>query len=82
MKRRAFIMLLGGAATIWPLTARAQQIEQMRRIGALINRGVDDPEGQARLAALKQGLEQLGWSDGRNVRIDVRWGEDDAEREA
>jgi putative ABC transport system substrate-binding protein len=80
MRRRDFIT---GIATCsaWPLAARAQSTERMRRIGALINRAVDDPEGQARLAALKQGLEQLGWSDGRNVRIDARWGEDDAERE-
>jgi putative tryptophan/tyrosine transport system substrate-binding protein len=81
MRRREFVTLIGGAAAAWPLVARAQQTEQMRRIGALINRAVDDPEGQARLAALKQGLEQLGWSDGRNVRIEARWGEDDAERE-
>ena len=80
MRRREFVTLIGGAAAAWPLVARAQQTAQTRRIGALMNRGVDDPEGQARLAALKQGLEQLGWSDGHNVRIDVRWGEDDAER--
>src|SRR5215470_14586832 len=80
MKRREFITLLGGEAAAWPLTARAQQGDRMRRIGVLINRAADDPEGQARLAALKQGLVQLGWTDGRNVRIDTRWGEDDAER--
>ncbi len=79
--RRKFIGALGGTAVAWPLAARAQLTDRMRRIGALINRAVDDPEGQARLAALKQGLERLGWSDGRNVQIDVRWGEDDAERE-
>ena len=54
----------------------------MRRIGALISRGVDDPEGQVRVAAFKQGLQQLGWTDGHNVRIDVRWGEDDADGDA
>ena len=53
----------------------------MRRVGVLMNRAADDPEGQARLAAFKQGLEQFGWSDGRNIRVDTRWGEDDAERE-
>jgi putative ABC transport system substrate-binding protein len=73
--------MLGGTAATWPLTARAQQTERTRRIGFLVNRASDDPEGQSRLAALKQGLEQLGWSDGRNIQIDIRWGEDDAERE-
>ena len=81
MRRREFVTLIGGAAAAWPLVARAQQTEPIRRIGVLVNRGADDAEGQARLAALKQGLEPLGWSDGRNVRIDVRWGEDDVERE-
>jgi putative tryptophan/tyrosine transport system substrate-binding protein len=80
MRRREFVTLIGGAAATWPLVARAQQTKQTWRIGVLVNRGADDAEGQARLAALKQGLELLGWSDGRNVRIDVRWGEDDAER--
>jgi putative ABC transport system substrate-binding protein len=80
MNRREFITLLGGAAAAWPLAAHAQQGERMRRIGVLINRAADDPEGQARLTALKQGLEQLGWTDSGNVRIDTRWGEDDAER--
>jgi putative ABC transport system substrate-binding protein len=74
LRRRAFITLLGGAAT-WPLAARAQQSEHMRRIGALAG-GVDagDPETVARSAAFLQGLAQLGWTDGRNVRIDYRWG--------
>jgi len=80
MRRREFIRLLGGAAT-WPLVARAQQLELLRRIGVLMNRAADDPEGQARLAAFQQGLQQLGWSDSRNVRIDTRWGEDDVDRE-
>jgi putative tryptophan/tyrosine transport system substrate-binding protein len=74
MTRREFIALLGGAATAWPRVARGQQSAQMRRIGVLMNRGVDDPRGQAGLAASKQALEQLGWSDGHNVRIDIRWG--------
>jgi len=81
MRRRTFITLIGGAAVAWPLSARAQQPEQMRRIGVLMNRAADDPEGQARLAAFQQGLQQLGWSDGHNVRIDIRWGEDDVDRE-
>ncbi len=80
MKRREFITLLGGAAAAWPLAARAQQGERMRRIGVLMSVAADDPEGQARLAAFLQGLQQLGWTDGRNVRIDTRWGAGDAER--
>jgi putative ABC transport system substrate-binding protein len=80
MRRREFIALVGGAAA-WPLTARAQQTDRLRRIGVLMNRAVDDPDGQARLAAFKQNLQQLGWTDGGNVRIDTRWGEDDVERE-
>jgi putative ABC transport system substrate-binding protein len=73
MKRRAFIALLGGAATL-PLTARAQQAERMRRIGWLTAIAADDPEGQARLTAFVQGLQRLGWTVGQNVRIDYRWG--------
>ena len=73
MRRREFITLLGGAAAAWPLAARAQQGERMRRIGVLMNLTADDPEGQARIAAFLQGLQQLGWTDGRNVRIDYRW---------
>ena len=80
MRRREFITLLGGAAA-WPLGARAQQDGRVRHIGVLMNRTVDDAHGQARLAALRQALQQLGWSDGRNVRIDIRWGEDDVDRE-
>jgi hypothetical protein len=71
--RRDFITLLGGAAAAWPLAARAQHPERMRRIGVLMNRVADDPEAQARLKALVQGLQQLGWVEGRNVRMDVRW---------
>ena len=74
MKRREFITLLGGAAAAWPLAARAQQRERMRRIGVLMSLAADDPEAQARIAAFLQGLQQLGWTDGRNVRIDYRWG--------
>jgi ABC-type uncharacterized transport system substrate-binding protein len=79
MKRREFITLLGGAAAAWPLAARAQQREKMRRIGVLMNLASDDTEGQARLAAFLQGLQEAGWAVGRNVRIDVRWGAGDAE---
>ena len=80
MRRREFITLLGGAAAAWPLAARAQQRERMRRIGVLMNVAADDPEAQARIAAFLQGLQQLGWTDGRNVRIDYRWAAGDAER--
>jgi putative tryptophan/tyrosine transport system substrate-binding protein len=80
MRRRAFITLLGGAPVIWPLAARAQQGERMRRIGVLMPSAADDPEFQARITAFLQGLAQLGWLDGRNVRIDTRWGAGDSER--
>ncbi len=73
MRRRNFIILLGGAAVAWPVAARAQQPEPMRRIGVLTGTTADDPEAQARHAAFVQGLAQLGWTDGRNVRIDARW---------
>jgi putative ABC transport system substrate-binding protein len=72
MQRREFITLLGGAASTWPLAASAQQTERMRRIGVLLA-GVDDQEMQARVAAFIQALQQLGWTDGRNVRIEYRW---------
>jgi putative tryptophan/tyrosine transport system substrate-binding protein len=81
MKRRAFITLLGGAAVAWPLAARAQQAERMRRIGVLMNWAADNPEGQAGVMAFKKGLEELGWSDGRNLSIEARWGADDVERD-
>ena len=80
MRRREFITLLGGAAAAWPLAARAQQGERVRRIGALMTLAADDPEGQGRLRAFVQELQQLGWIDGRNVQIDLCWGEGDAER--
>jgi putative tryptophan/tyrosine transport system substrate-binding protein len=73
VRRREFITLLGGAA-VWPFRARAQQPERMRRIGALSGIAVDDPESQARIAAFMEALQQLGWTDGRNMRIDHRWG--------
>ena len=80
MRRREFITLLGGAAAAWPLAARAQPRERMRRIGVLMSLAADDPEGQARLTAFVQGLQELGWTDGRNVQIDYRWPAGDAER--
>ena len=80
MRRRAFISLLGGAA-VWPVVTRAQPSEGMRLIGVLMNRAADDPQGQARVATFKQALQQLGWTEGRNVRIDTRWGADDVDRE-
>jgi putative ABC transport system substrate-binding protein len=80
MKRRAFITLLGGAAVAWPVAARAQQPERVRRIGVLMNLAADDPQSPVRIAAFLHGLQQLGWTDGRNVRIDYRWGANDAER--
>jgi putative ABC transport system substrate-binding protein len=73
VRRREFITLLGGATAAWPLAARAQQGERVRRIGVLIASTADDPEAQARIAAFAEALSQLGWTDGRNVRIDVRW---------
>jgi ABC-type uncharacterized transport system substrate-binding protein len=79
IKRRRFITLLGGAAA-WPLAARAQQPERVRRIGVLMSQAADDPEGQPRLLALAQGLQESDWTVGRNVRIDTRWGAGDAER--
>ena len=78
MRQRDFITLLGGTAA-WPIAARAQQ-GAMRRIGVLMNRAADDPQGEARLSAFQQALQQLGWSDGRNVRVDIRWDESDADR--
>jgi putative tryptophan/tyrosine transport system substrate-binding protein len=81
MRRRQFIALIGGAAA-WPLAAGAQQPQQqMRRIGVLMNRAADDPDGQACVATFQQTLQQLGWSDGGNVRIDTRWGANDVDRD-
>jgi ABC-type uncharacterized transport system substrate-binding protein len=80
VRRREFITLLGSAAATWPLAARTQQPDRVRRIGVLMNGAADDPEQQARLTGFLQGLQQLGWTDGRNVRIDTRWGAGDVER--
>ena len=78
MQRREFITLFGGAAA-WPLAARAQQPERMRRIGVLVSLSANDPQTQARNAVFLQGLQLLGWTVGRNVRIDFRWGAGDAD---
>jgi ABC-type uncharacterized transport system substrate-binding protein len=80
VKRRDFITLLGGAAAAWPVAARAQQGERVRRIGVLVARAADDPVAQRRVLAFAQALAQSGWTDGRNVRIDIRWGAGNAER--
>ena len=74
MQRREFITLLGGAAAMWPLTAHAQHGDRMRRIGILMGTAADEPEAKARFSAFIQGLQQLGWTEGRNIRIDTRWG--------
>ena len=80
MKRREFVMLVAGAVT-WPFAARAQQSEQMRRIGVLMNRAANDAEGKARLTLFRQALQQLGWSEDRNIRIEICWGEDKVDLE-
>jgi putative tryptophan/tyrosine transport system substrate-binding protein len=74
VKRRQFITLLGGGAAAWPLAARAQQGERVRRIGVFIDLAVGDPEGQLRAAAFQRGLRDLGWIEGSNIHIDYRWG--------
>jgi ABC-type uncharacterized transport system substrate-binding protein len=79
MRRREFVTLLGGAAVAWPLTTGAQQREQMPRVGLLMNLAADDPEGRVRVAALVQGLKDLGWIEGQNLRLDYRWGGGDSE---
>src|SRR5262249_43022564 len=79
LKRREFIALLGGAAA-WPLGARGQPAERMRRVGVLMNLAEDDAVAEAHLAAFVQGLQQLGWTEGRKVRIDYRWAAGDAGR--
>jgi putative tryptophan/tyrosine transport system substrate-binding protein len=78
MRRREFITVLGSAFASWPLSAVAQQQSRMRRIGVLMSRAADDPEGRAVLGAFVQGLQEAGWADGRNVEIDTRWAAGDA----
>ena len=80
MRRRKFITLLGGAAVARPIAARGQQADRVRRIGVLMNTGADEPESQARLAAFMQGLQELGWAAGGNLRIDYRWSPSDLAR--
>src|SRR5215468_9706182 len=78
-RRKFLATLLGGAAVAWPLAARAQQAERVRRIGLLMG-AADDPGGQSRVTALKQGLQDLGWTEGRNIQIETRFGAADAGR--
>ena len=80
MRRRDFVALLGGAALASPVAARAQQPGRMRRVGVLMGVAESDPEGQARIAAFRQGLSDLGWADSRNLRIEYRWAAGDADR--
>src|ERR1700730_9504418 len=79
-RRRAFITLLGGAAVAWPLSVGAEPVQRTRHIAVLQNHAADDAEGQLHLTAFVQGLQQLGWTVGRNLRIDYRWSAGDAER--
>src|ERR1700694_4458737 len=80
MRRREFITVLGGAAMAWPRIAHAQQTDRMRRIGVLMALGENDPEAKAWLSAFTQGLQELGWTDGRNLRMEVRWAAGDVDR--
>jgi putative ABC transport system substrate-binding protein len=80
LQRREFITLLGSAAAAWPLSARAQQGEQMRRVGVLMHSTADEPESQTRIAVLQQGLQEAGWTIGRNVQVNVRWSGGDIAR--
>ena len=73
LKRRDFITLLGGAAVLWPLAAAAQQGDGWRRLGILMSSAESDQHYQANVAVFREGLQKLGWVDGRNIRIDVRW---------
>jgi putative ABC transport system substrate-binding protein len=79
MRRREFITLLGGAAAAWPLAVHAQQGERMRRIGILMNATAEETEAQTYVAAFQQGMQEFGWSVGRNLRVDLRWGGGDAD---
>ena len=79
MKRREFITLLGSAAATWPMVARAQQAERMRRIGVLMDFAENNSRAHAHMAAFRDGLQKLGWTEDRNIRIDTRWAAFDAE---
>ena len=79
MKRREFLTYVGGAAVAWPLAARSQQADRIRRVGVLSSLTADDPEGQARVALFREALQGLGWTDGRNLQLDIRWSGGDAE---
>jgi putative ABC transport system substrate-binding protein len=79
-RRREFITLLGGAAVAWPLVARTQQVERMRRVGVLMGLASSDVQQRVELAALAQELQKLGWTDGRNIGIHHRWGASDADQ--
>ena len=79
MRRREFITLLGGAAAAWPLAAGAQQADRVRRLGILMTQAADDSEVRARLNALRQELQKLGWIEGRNIRIEYRYAEGQAD---
>ena len=80
MRRRDFITLVGGAAVAWPLVANAQRAERMRRIGVLVAYAESDPEAQARFVAFRQGLRELGWTEGHNLRMELGWGTGDPDR--
>ena len=80
MRRREFLTLLGGAASAWPLAARAQQSDRMRLIGVLMGYGENDRAAQSWLAAFRAALKQLGWTEGGNLRIELRWSADDTDR--
>jgi len=85
MRRREFIKVIAGSAVAWPLAARAQHTERMRRIGVLMNLTADDPVAKARTGALQQSLQQLGWTEGRDLQVDYRWtagGDDELRRYA
>src|ERR1700687_4850365 len=79
MGRRAFVTLMGGVAVAWPLTARGQKPERMRRIGGLMGSPESDSEAQTNVAAFREGLQRLGWTEGRNIGIDTRWATADVE---
>ena len=80
MRQRDFIKgVVGSAAIIWPRAARAQQTERVPRVGVLMTTVAADPEGKARIAAFREGLQKLGWTEGQNAQIDIRWGGGDAD---